>query len=131
MRSSFLSLLVATFAVGAAAQIGAPVIPQQPLVTLSGSVQHHSGDEVRGVITAAILNGWHINSVKPLDDFVIPSELKFDPTTAELVRADFPPHELKDFTGRPCRNRRLGESGDDARTEEEDAKERQCQSAQD
>jgi hypothetical protein len=38
---------------------------------------------------------------------------------------------LKDFTGRPCRNRRLGESGDDARTEENDAKERQCQSPQD
>lgn len=38
---------------------------------------------------------------------------------------------LKDFTGRPCRNRRLGESGDGARTEENRANERQCQSPQD
>src|SRR2546430_17342725 len=91
VRSSFLSLLIATFAVGAAAQIGAPVIPQQPLVTLSGSVQQHSGDEVRGVITAAILNGWHINSAHPLESFAIPTELSIDPSTADLVLAHFPP----------------------------------------
>ena len=98
MRSSFISLLIATFAVGAAAQIGAPVIPQQPLVTLSGSVQQHSGDEVRGVITAAILNGWHINSAHPLETFAIPTELSLDPATADLVRADFPPHIVRSFT---------------------------------
>ncbi|PYQ30264.1 MAG: hypothetical protein DMF57_15540 [Acidobacteria bacterium] len=98
MRSSFISLLIATFAVGAAAQSGAPVIPQQPLVTLSGSVQHHSGDEVRGVITAAILNGWHINSAHPLESFAIPTELSLDPATADLVRADFPPHIVRSFT---------------------------------
>ena len=98
MRSSFISLLIATFAVGAAAQIGAPVIPQQPLVTLSGSVQQHSGDEVRGVITAAILTGWHINSAHPLETFAIPTELSLDPATADLVRADFPPHIVRSFT---------------------------------
>jgi hypothetical protein len=38
---------------------------------------------------------------------------------------------LKDFTSGPCRNRRLGESADDARTDENDAEERQCQSPQD
>src|SRR5438128_8376394 len=74
------------------------LIPDQDLIKLSGAVTQRSGDDVRGVVTAAIASGWHINSVKPLDDFVIPSELKFDPATAELLRADFPPHELKDFT---------------------------------
>src|SRR2546426_6850106 len=98
VRSSFLSFVVATFAVGAAAQIDAPVIPRQPLVTLSGSVQQRSGDEVRGVITAAILNGWHINSAHPLESFAIPTELSFDPATADLVRADFPPHIVRSFT---------------------------------
>ena len=98
MRSSFLSLLVATFAVGAAAQIDAPVIPEQPLVTLNGSVQQRSGDEVRGVITAAILNSWHINSAHPLESFAIPTELSLDPATADLIRADFPPHIVRSFT---------------------------------
>lgn len=98
MRSSFLSLLVTILAVGAAAQIDAPVIPQQPLVTLSGSVQQRSGDEVRGVITAAILSGWHINSAHPLESFAIPTELSLDPATADLVRADFPPHIVRSFT---------------------------------
>ena len=70
----------------------------QNLVALSGSVQQRTGDEVRGVITATIENGWHINSNKPLDDFLIPSELKLDPATARLVRVDYPPHVLRSFT---------------------------------
>src|SRR6202035_3835173 len=98
VRSSFLSLLVAAFAVGAAAQVDAPVIPQQPLVTLNGSIQQRSGDEVRGVITAAILSGWHITSAYPLESFAIPTELSLDPATADLVRADFPPHIVRSFT---------------------------------
>ena len=98
MRWSFLSLVVTAIAAGAAARIDAPVIPQQPLVTLSGSVQQRSGDEVRGVITAAILNGWHINSAHPLESFAIPTELSLDPATADLVRADFPPHIVRSFT---------------------------------
>jgi thioredoxin:protein disulfide reductase len=95
-----LSLLLA--AVAAQAQLSLPgasgLIPDSELIKLSGAVTQRSGDDVRGTVTAAIANGWHINSVKPLDDFVIPSELKFDPATAELLHADFPPHELKDFT---------------------------------
>src|SRR5437763_4236669 len=95
-----LSFLLA--AVAARAQLSLPgasgILPDSELVKLSGAVTQRSGDDVRGTVTAAIANGWHINSVKPLDDFVIPSELKLDPAGAELVRADFPPHELKDFT---------------------------------
>ena len=72
------------------------LVPDQELIKLSGVVTQRSGDGVRGTITAAILSGWHINSVKPLDDFVIPTTLALD--GAELVKADFPPHELKDFT---------------------------------
>jgi thiol:disulfide interchange protein DsbD len=72
------------------------LVPDQELIKLSGAVTQRSGDDVRGTVTAAIAGGWHINSVKPLDDFVIPSELKLE--NADLVKADFPPHELKDFT---------------------------------
>src|SRR6185369_16097181 len=95
-----LSLLLA--AVASHAQLSLPgasgIVPDQELIKLSGTVTQRSGDDVRGTVTAVIASGWHINSVKPLDEFVIPSELKLDPTTADLVRADFPPHELKDFT---------------------------------
>src|SRR5689334_1547360 len=91
-----LSLLLA--AAASHAQLSLPgaggIIPDQDLIKLSGVVTQRSGDDVRGTVTAVIASGWHINSVKPLDDFVIPSELKFDPATAELLRADFPPHEL-------------------------------------
>jgi len=93
-----LSLIAATSHAQLSLGGGSGLISDAELLKLSGVVTQRSGDNVRGTVTAVIANGWHINSVKPLDDFVIPSELKFDPATAELVRADFPPHELKDFT---------------------------------
>src|ERR1043165_7035155 len=71
------------------------LVPDQELIKLSGAVTQRTGDDVRGTITAAIESGWHINSVKPLDGFVIPTTLAFD--GADLLKADFPPHELKDF----------------------------------
>src|SRR3954471_2849504 len=98
------TLFLAVFLIAAAAHAqlslggDSGLISDAELLKLSGVVTQRSGDDLRGTVTATIAKGWHINSVKPLDDFVIPSELKFDPATAELVRADFPPHELKDFT---------------------------------
>ena len=52
--------------------------------------------DVKGVVTATIESGWHINSNKPLDDFVIPTKLSFDGT--ELVSAEYPPHTVRTFT---------------------------------
>ena len=102
MKRPTLALAFVLFACAVQAQLSLPgasgIIPDSELIKLSGAVTQRSGDDVRGTVTAVIANGWHINSVKPLDDFVIASELKFDPATAELVRAEFPPHELKDFT---------------------------------
>ncbi len=74
----------------------APDIPKENLVQLSGAIEQRSGDDVRGTITATILGGWHINSNKPLDSFVIPTELKLE--GADLTGAQFPPHELRSFT---------------------------------
>ncbi len=71
---------------------------QQQLVTISGSVNQRNGDEVHGVIAATIEKGWHINSAHPLESFAIPTEVSFDPATAELVRADYPQHVIKSFT---------------------------------
>jgi thiol:disulfide interchange protein DsbD len=67
-------------------------------VTITGFVNQRSGDEVRGVISATIEKGWHINSVRPLQSFAIPTALSLDPATAQLVRADYPQHIVKSFT---------------------------------
>ncbi|MEA2344497.1 MAG: thioredoxin:protein disulfide reductase [Thermoanaerobaculia bacterium] len=75
---------------------GASNIPGQELVKLTGSVTERHATEVKGVVTATIQSGWHINSNKPLDDFVIPTKLSFDGT--ELVSAEYPQHTVRSFT---------------------------------
>jgi thiol:disulfide interchange protein DsbD len=74
-----------------------PDIPKEDLVKISGAIEQRSGDDVRGTITATILPGWHINSNKPLDTFVIPTELKLT-EGADLTGVQFPPHVLKKFS---------------------------------
>jgi thioredoxin:protein disulfide reductase len=64
--------------------------PKQDLVKLSGSIDPTG----RGVISATIENGWHIQSAHPLDTFSIPTTLAID----GLEQADYPPHEVKSFT---------------------------------
>ena len=75
---------------------GASGIPGQELVKLTGSVTERRVAQVKGVVTATIENGWHINSNKPLDDFVIPTKLSFEGT--DLLSADYPPHTVRAFT---------------------------------
>jgi len=88
------------FAIPSFAQISyngaANAVPQQELVKLSGSIDQRNGTQVHGVVTATIENGWHINSNKPLDEFVIPTKLSFE--NADLVSADYPPHTVRGFT---------------------------------
>ncbi len=74
---------------------GGAVTP--PDIRISGSVQSRSGDTVQGTVVVTIPPTWHINSAKPLDEFAIPTVLELDPATAELVTAQYPPHELKNF----------------------------------
>ena len=75
---------------------GSSIAPKD-LVVLSGSVQKHSGHEIAGTIRATIAPGWHINSAKPLDSFVIPTRLSFDPASGQLVSAEYPPHVVRTF----------------------------------
>ena len=95
-------LVLLFIATASAAQLSvggaANAIPQQELIKISGAVNARTGDEVHGVVTATIESGWHINSNKPLDDFVIPSALVLDGTTADLVSAEYPPHTVRGFT---------------------------------
>src|SRR5258707_11662405 len=95
-RLLLLSTLVATTAF---AQLslggGASAIPQHDLVKLTGSIDRRTGSDVHGVVTATIESGWHINSNKPLDDFVIPTVLSFDGT--DLISAEYPTHTVRSF----------------------------------
>jgi len=94
-----LLVLISLLSTTAFAQIsfGGSAIPQHDLVKLTGSIDRKSGSDVHGVVTATIESGWHVNSNKPLDDFVIPTVLSFDPATADLVSADYPPHTVRSF----------------------------------
>jgi len=64
--------------------------PKQDLVKLTGSV----GSDGRGVVTATIEKGWHIQSAHPVDTFTIPTTLALD----GLINAEYPPHKLESFT---------------------------------
>ena len=90
----FLALLLFC-APAALAQFDAPVVP--PDIKVGGAVTKRNGDQVEGTITVAIPPTWHVNSNKPLDDFAIPTVVTLDASTADLVSAQYPPHELKNF----------------------------------
>ena len=81
-----------------AATVRAQVDAPRNLVTLTGTVNARTGDDVRGTITAAIASSWHINSAKPLESFSIPTVLTLDPATADLIHADYPAHTIRTFT---------------------------------
>ena len=93
-----LSTLVATTSFAQLSFGGAAnAIPQHDLVKLTGSINQRSATLVHGVVTATIEGGWHINSNKPLDDFVISTALLLDASTADLVSAEYPPHTVRSF----------------------------------
>lgn len=89
--------LLSTTAFAQLSSFGGSAIPQHDLVKLTGSIDRKTGSDVHGVVTATIENGWHVNSNKPLDDFVIPTVLSFDPATADLVSAEYPSHTVRSF----------------------------------
>ena len=48
-------------------------------------------------LQAAILRGYHVNSSKPLEDYLIPSRVELQSDEFELEEAKFPEGELKAF----------------------------------
>jgi len=72
------------------AQISVFNPPKQDLVKLTGSVDP-SG---RGVVSATIEKGWHIQSAHPLDTFTIPTTLSIE----GLTSAEYPQHKLESFS---------------------------------
>ncbi len=65
-----------------------------PKASLEGSLHKRAGDDVEGTVTVTIVDGWHVNSNKPTEDFAIPTELVLD---ADNVELSYPPHQMKAF----------------------------------
>jgi thiol:disulfide interchange protein DsbD len=96
------TLAVALIASASLAQVdfkaplpGGDAMPAAQQVTLNGSIHSRAGDDVTGTVTARVAAGWHVNSNKPLDDFVIPTVLTLD--GAANVKTTYPAHVLKTF----------------------------------
>lgn len=95
----FVLCLSALLAGALGAQAPPPLDFQAPppgdLLSISGQILSRNGNDVSGVISAKILDGWHVNSATPLDEFVIPTKLSLE--GGELLSAAYPKHELKQF----------------------------------
>ena len=56
----------------------------------------HKGEDLHAAIIVKLKEPWHINSAKPLDEFVIPTELRFEESEyIAITNIHFPPHEIK------------------------------------
>jgi len=95
VRAPLFAVIASFVAAALPAQFDSPV-PKKDLVKLTAAIHQKNGGEVRGVITAEIEKGWHVNSAHPLESFAIPTTLSLE--NAELVKSDFPPHTIKSFT---------------------------------
>jgi hypothetical protein len=91
-----LKFFLAFTLVAASAAVASSKTPV-PEVTYRVSAADVKGDSAIVRVKAVIPKGWHIQSNAPLDEFLIPTELK---TTGEGLRfgkASFPKPLLKDF----------------------------------
>ncbi|MGA7617568.1 MAG: cytochrome c biogenesis protein CcdA [Thermoanaerobaculia bacterium] len=67
-------------------------------VRVEAHITSAEGDHLKGVANVEIEKGWHINSAHPLDDYSIPTTLELDSKLARLVKADYPPHVVREFS---------------------------------
>ncbi len=57
-----------------------------------------AGDTFELIVTAAVISGWHINAHKPLEDFLIGTELFVDaPELVEVVEVVYPAEKREKF----------------------------------
>lgn len=91
--------LVAMLAFGAAAVSAAedrPPVVQARMVLATDGV--HAGSSAKAAVVAEIACGFHINDRQPTLDYLIPTELKLDPSPRLAVaKLIYPKGELKTF----------------------------------
>jgi thiol:disulfide interchange protein DsbD len=103
MKLLLRTLAIALFAVPSFAQLttSSPFgLPPQgsdrvKLTIAFDKASYQPGEEIHGVVHAAIEKGWHINSVKPLEDFAIPSTVEITSPSMKVGKVDWPAHEVK------------------------------------
>jgi thioredoxin:protein disulfide reductase len=96
------SLLLILVAVATPAQVDISMAPpaEESLVDLQVAFDAVpvAPDQVRGVVTLRIKDGWHINSARPLDEFAIPTTLRIESPALRASRIDYPAHLERAFT---------------------------------
>jgi thiol:disulfide interchange protein DsbD len=95
----FLAALLIPLAVSAQTDIAIPSA-EESLVDLEvrfDPAATTGPDQVRGVVTARIQEGWHVNSARPTDDFAIPTTLRIESEVLKIERIDYPAHVERAF----------------------------------
>ncbi|MEO8217280.1 MAG: cytochrome c biogenesis protein CcdA [Acidobacteriota bacterium] len=73
--------------------------PTRPRIALEVASQPANGSgEFQAVATVDIQQGWHINSHQPLDEYLIPTELKIDSTSVKVKSISYPAHIERSFS---------------------------------
>lgn len=92
-------VLLLCFSLSASAQL--PVRPEE-VVNLSlvpAQAEIKAGQTVTLTLVAAIMRGYHVNSSKPLEDYLIPTKVELAETDGfALEKVDYPEGELKSFS---------------------------------
>ena len=91
----FLAVLFFTFIAGNSisfAQLGSDVKPVH-LLTYQSFDKVYPGSEFKVAVKVMVDSGWHINSDKPHEDFLIPSQFTMDTSLFKLVKVAYPQAE--------------------------------------
>lgn len=97
-RPTITVAMVLLVALGAAAQLR--IRPEQ-VVTLKlqpARVEAGRTEPFRATLRAHIMEGYHLNSTKPLEKYLIPTRVEIQSEQFELVSVHFPEGELKSFS---------------------------------
>ena len=99
IRGLALAVAALLSAFPAAAQLDFSAADATPKVTIEGSLHRRDGNAVEGSVTAHILEGWHVNSATPDEEFAIPTVLELEGAAAAEI--SYPAHAMKafEFTG--------------------------------
>lgn len=89
----FLAVFFFTLTMGcvsAFGQLGSSVKPVH-LLTYQSFDKVYPGSEFKVAVKVMVDSGWHINSDKPHEDFLIPSQFTVDTSVFSLVKVAYPP----------------------------------------
>ena len=86
-------LLIGCTAAVAAAQTPSPVVQARMVLATDGA---HAGSPVKVGVVAQIASGYHINDHKPTLDYLIPTQLRLEPTKQlEVGEVNYPKGRLE------------------------------------